>query len=142
MTVLDAGSVKDSDCGISAGSNLEVLFQDGADVAVAVLCTQTRDELGTKAVKADPDLDETQQVVLPIPKQRKEDVVTKELLDDAARCAARETMMQMAADTDVREKRTTDSGEFFVTNAATAAVAGLTTELHGKMREWESKTQQ
>ena len=57
---------------------------------------RTRDELGTSAMNVDPDLDETQQVMELATKKWEEDDVTRELRDDAARCAARKMMERMA----------------------------------------------
>ena len=71
----------------------------------------------------------------PISKTRKEGDVTKEFLDDAARRAAKEVMMQMARDNGVREKRITDHLEISLTNAVNPADAGLNKELRGRMAE-------
>ena len=73
-----------------------------------------------------------------ISKTRKEGDVTKELMDDAARRAAKEVMMQMARDNEMHYR----SLEFSLTNAVNPAEAGLNKELRGRMAEWESQLQQ
>ena len=57
----------------------------------------TRSEPGVSAMNVDIDLDETQAAIVePVGEKRKEDDVTRELLDDAAKRAAKEVMKEMA----------------------------------------------
>ena len=52
-------------------------------------------------MNVDIDLDETQAgIVEPVGEKRKEDDVTRELLDDAANRAAKEVMKEMATEND------------------------------------------
>ena len=51
------------------------------------------------------DLDETQSAIEPVGKKRKEDDVTRERMDVAARRAAKEVMKEMASEHERREQR-------------------------------------
>ena len=52
--------------------------------AVAVACTPTRTDRGTSAMNVDPEPDATQQVMKPATKKRREDDVTREMMEGAA----------------------------------------------------------
>ena len=54
------------------------------------------------------DFDETQAAIEHVGKKRKEDDVTGEMMEDAAKRAAKEVMKEMASESDKRERRLID----------------------------------
>ena len=91
-------------------------------------------------MNVDIDLDETQAAIVePVGKKRKEDDVTREMLDDAAKRAAKEVMKEMASENDKREQRLLNHIGDSVTKAVNKAASCLTSELHSRMQHWKSQ---
>ena len=110
-------------------------------VEMAIVACIPFPALDAGAMNVDQDPDATQLVTESAWKKRKEDDVTKEMMDDAATSAAREVMAQMAGDNDMREKLLTDHLDSAAKKSVTEVVSELTNQFHGRMSYWESKMQ-
>ena len=114
---------------------LKAKKRDGAELSEVVAWYTDCDRFGHKRDERGQDLDATQLVTESACNKRKEDEITKEMMQGAGGKAVQEVLALL----ETREQRLTQHWYCFVKNAVNTAVTRLTRELHGRMTTWESK---